>query len=149
MLITQEPVALLTVAINHSRLHIIRLLLEKYPNIMLSPGSNDAHSHILLKAAVCSKNNGILEVLLKYTPKVSELLIQAINDHHTLLTQSTSCATIIRLLNQHFTPLSAEARSWLIAQSCAVGDITLLEELSKTEPIFSHRIADANGYIPT
>ncbi|KIW55838.1 hypothetical protein, variant [Exophiala xenobiotica] len=34
-------------------------------------------------------------------------------------------------------------------QSCAVGDVTLLEEFSKTESLFSHRIDDASGRIPT
>lgn len=136
---------LLEVAIEYSRLRIVRYLLEQHPNI-----KSDVHSnHALLRAAIFSNNNEVLEAVLEYTPSLPDLLTSALDSRDIMLPRSSSGAETIRLLTRHFSPLSAEARAWLILHSCAVGDITLLEGFSKTQPLFSHLIYDAGGRVPT
>lgn len=137
--------AFLTVAIHKEKLCIIKLLLqicsESLPDIF--------EAHTILQAAIQSNNEEIVGLILRNTPKSSELLIGALNTSNTLFARSGSASEIIRLLASHFAPLSAPARSHLILQSCAAGDAELLEEFSRSAPLFQHRISDAGGRHPT
>lgn len=145
LLIAKQPIVLLTVAIRHAKLCIVSRLFELHPNLM----SEIQTDYAPLQAAIFSNDNEILKALLEYTHNFPDLLTDALSRYKTLLTRSSSGTEIIRLLTRHFTPLSAESRTWLIIHSCAVGDVMLLGDFSKTEPLFSHRIYDADGRIPT
>ena len=145
LLLTEQPIALLTVAIKHAKLHIVNRALEINGGIMLERHPNP----VPLRAAIFSRNNRVLKVILKYTPSVPDLLTKALKHYPTLLPCSSEGSETIRLLTKHFTPLSPESRAWLIIHSCAVDDISLLEEFSNMEPLFSYCIDDACGRIPT
>lgn len=110
--------------------------------------SEPGRQSLPLKAAIFSQNNEILKVVLKYTPSSSELLTDALIRYRVLPPQSSGGVETIRLLKEHFAPLSVESRAWLITHSCAVGDVTLLEEFSNSESLFSHRIYLAHGVFP-
>lgn len=145
LLLTKQPVALLIVAIKYAKLNIVNRLLETNGGII----SERHPDHVPLRAAIFSQNNRVLKALLKYTPSLPELLTQGLKHYPTLLPLSSEGSETIRLLTKHFTPLAPESRAWLIVHSCAVGDVTLLEEFSNMEPLFSHRVDDACGRIPT
>ncbi|EXJ66861.1 uncharacterized protein A1O5_10056 [Cladophialophora psammophila CBS 110553] len=143
--IASQLFALLNVAIKHAKLGIVSRLLKQHPNLVSKVHTNYAS----LQAAIFSNNTEVLKALLAYTPNLPDLLTDASSRCSTVLTRSSSGTETIRLLTRHFSPLSAEARTWLIMHSCAVGDTALLEEFSKTESLFSNRIYDASGLIPT
>lgn len=146
LFVKSQPATFLQVAIKHAKLPVVTRLLEQHPNIMAETQKNDP---ILLRAAIFSSSNEVLKAVLDYTPDAPGMLIHALWRYRTLLPRSSSGAETIRLLTRHFSPLHPEARYWLIMHSCAVGDVTLLEDFMSTGPLFHEPIDDAAGRIPT
>jgi hypothetical protein len=114
-----------------------------HPNIV-SERSFDG----VLRAAIFSQNNRVLEAILRHTPSLPDLLTRSLYRYPNLRPQSEISSETIRLLARHFTSLSAESRAWLIVHSCAVGDLALWEDFSTTGSLFSHQIHDAGGGLP-
>lgn len=140
-----ELEALLNVAIKQGKPHITRRLLEQYPNAI----SKTDFGNQCLSAAIFGSDHEVLKVVLQHTPQSSDLLYKALYNNQWAFIPPISGPKTVRILTRHFAPLCAESRSWLILQSCALGDISVLEEFSKTEPLFSHRVEDAGGRLPT
>jgi hypothetical protein len=143
--VAQWPIALLKAATKHTAPHIVSRMLQQHSSLISEVRTNYA----FLQAAIFANNKEVLKALLEETPNSPNLLTNALSRYGTLLPRSSSGSETIRLLARHFTPLSAESRTWLIMHSCSVGDVTLLEEFSNTGPLFDHRIFDAGGRIPT
>lgn len=136
---------MLKAAITHRQHRLVSHMLGKHSSIISEVRTDYAFLH----SAIFVNNNEVLKALLAYTPNSLNLLTDALSRCGTLLPRSSSGSETIRLLARHFTPLSAESRTWLIMHTCSVGDVTLLEDFLGTGPLFDHRIFDAGGRIPT
>jgi hypothetical protein len=130
---TEQYLALSRVAAKHGSLHIVNRMFGIHPNIV-SERSFDG----VLRAAIFSQNNRVLEAILRHTPNLPDWLTRSLYRYPNLLPQSESSSETIRLLARHLTSLSAESRAWLIVHSCAVGDLALWEDFSTTGLLFSH-----------
>ncbi len=143
--VAQCLAAMLKAAITHRQHRLVSHMLGKHSSIISEVRTDYAFLH----SAIFVNNNEVLKALLAYTPNSLNLLTDALSRCGTLLPRSSSGSETIRLLARHFTPLSAESRTWLIMHTCSVGDVTLLEDFLGTGPLFDHRIFDAGGRIPT
>jgi hypothetical protein len=130
---------LLEMALRYRESRLLTRILEHHSSMILSVRTDFK----FLRVAIAGNNKEVLKALLQHTPNSSNLLTGALSDCGVLLPRSSSGSEIIRLLTQHFAPLSAESRAWLIMHSCSVGDVTLLEDFFNTGSLFEHRISAA------